>query len=90
MDSSDLFSFYLLDSNGNTVWQVPGANSKSNGFTNSILSIEYGKDPTGAGNNPPSISPLTDLTIYSWGIQAQDSNGNQALQVQFFLASSTN
>ncbi len=90
VDSSDLFSFYQFDPNGNTVWQVPGSNSNSNGFSNSIISIDYGTDPTtGAGNNPPSISSLTDKTNYSWEIQAQDSNGNQALQVQVFQASGT-
>jgi hypothetical protein len=30
---------------------------------------------------------LTDTALYTWGIQAQDSYGNQALTVQVFQAS---
>ena len=86
-DSTDLFSFYLFDASGNTVWQVPSSNSNSNGFSSSTSSISYGIDPTNADNDLPSGSGLTDSTKYSWEIQVQDSNGNQALQVQSIEAS---
>ncbi len=86
-DSSDLFSFFLNDSSGGAVWQVPGSNSNSSGFSNSITSIDFGTDPTDPGNNLSSETVLTDQEMYSWQIQVQDSNGNQAITVQFFQAS---
>ena len=86
-DSSDLFSFYLFDPSGNTFWQVPGSNSNSSGFPSSLTSLFLGTDPTNAGNDLPPGTYLTDSTKYSWDIQVQDSNGNQALTIQYFEAS---
>jgi hypothetical protein len=42
-------------------------------------------DPTDPGN-VPTVPGLTDKALYTWGIQAQDNNGNQALTVQVFQA----
>jgi hypothetical protein len=77
------YSFYLSDNSscsGNcTIWQIPGQNSKSNGFSSSILSITWGIDPTGDTSNVPSPDvPLTTGDVYNWQIQVQDPNGNQA------------
>jgi hypothetical protein len=69
------------------IWQVPGNNSKSNGFSSSITSIPWitsGNDVTGASGNLPTVSALTFGDIYNWYVQVQDSNGNQAsTQVQY-------
>ncbi len=78
--STDLYSFYLSQStncNGNcTIWQIPGQNSNSSGFSSSITSLTWGTDPTGGGSTPTgSLSPSNQ---YSWSIYVQDSNGNQA------------
>ncbi len=83
-DSSDTFSFYLNDNNGNTIWQIPGENSSSNGFSNSITSLTWDVDPTGGGNTT-SVTSLTHLTQYNWDIQAQDSNGNTAQTQVYFI-----
>jgi hypothetical protein len=87
VDSSSLFSFYLTDSTGNTVWQVPGSNSNLGGFSSSITYLTWGVDPNDPSNDLPPGFFLTDQAMYTWGIQAQDSNGNQALTVQVFQAS---
>ena len=87
LDSSDIFSFSLADTAGNTVWQIPGANSNTNGLPYSITSLTWGVDPTDASNDLPSGTRLIDSTNYVWQIQAQDSNGNQALTVVYFGAS---
>lgn len=60
----------------NTIWQVPGQNSNSNGFSSSITSLTWGVDPTD-GSNTPTTS-LSTGTTYSWQIQVQDTNGNSA------------
>jgi hypothetical protein len=86
VDDSDLFSFYLSDASGNTIWQIPAANSNSNGFTSSLTSLAWGVDPTDA-SNVPTVTGLTDTALYTWEIQAQDNYGNQALTVQVFEAS---
>src|SRR5205807_2301360 len=81
--SSYTYQFNMNDSNGNTIWQIPGSNSNSNGFTSSTTSITWGTDPTGGGSTP-SIGSLTLGTNYSWQIQVQDNNGNSAVtQVQY-------
>ena len=87
-DSSDLFSFYLYDGSGTTIWQIPGSNSNSTGFSSSITSLSWGIDPTDASNDLTPGFALTDQANYSWQIQAQDNSGNQALTVQYFQASS--
>ena len=69
------------------IWQVPGNNSKSNGFSSSITSIPWitsGNDVTGASGNLPTVSALTPSDIYNWYVQVKDSTGNQAsTQVQY-------
>ncbi len=87
VDATDLFSFYITDPSGNTVWQVPGSNANLNGFSSSITSLDWGVDPTDASNDLAPGTFLTDSTLYTWGIQAQDSDGNQALTMQVFEAS---
>ena len=87
VDSNDLFSFYIFGPTGNTFWQVPGTNSNSNGFSSSLNSLTLGMDPSNAGNDLPPGDYLVDQTTYSWDIQVQDSNGNQALTIQYFQAS---
>jgi len=84
--SNYTYQFWLCcDSNG-TIWQIPGNNSNSNGFSSSITSITWGVDPTGSGNLP-NVSSLSGSTNYSWQIQASDTNGNSAqVQVSFETA----
>ena len=72
------YQFYITDNNGNTIWQIPGNNSNLNGFASTITSIVWGTDPTGDSSNNPSVPTLTTGTTYTWQIQLQDSNGNQA------------
>ena len=80
--SNYTYQFQLMDSGYNTIWQIPGNNSNSNGFSNSVTSITWNADPLG-GNNLPSpnylcSSALCAATNYTWQIQTQDSNGNSA------------
>jgi len=80
--SSYTYSFYLCCSSNGNIWQIPGNNSNSNGFTSAQIpaaSIPWSTttDPTGA-TNPPTVTNLTNSTTYNWSIQVQDSNGNQA------------
>lgn len=91
LGSNFSYNFYLSSSTCSgsctAIWQVPGNNSKSNGFSNTITSIPWitsGNDVTGASNNLPSVSALTLGTTYNWEVQVQDSNGNSAqTQVQY-------
>src|SRR5260370_21692552 len=69
------YSFYLSDTNGNTIWQIPGNNSKMSGFDSSILSITWGTDPTGSGSTA-TLGTLSSGTQYNWSIFVQDSKGN--------------
>jgi hypothetical protein len=71
------YQFMLWDSNGNVLWQIPGANAAASGFSSSITSITWGADPTGA-NNPPAVPSLTTGESYTWSIEVQDSSGNAA------------
>jgi hypothetical protein len=81
--SSYTYQFYLNDSSGNTIWQIPGTTSNSNGFSSATTSIPWGTDPTGGGS-APSVGSLTLGTTYLWQITVQDSNGNSAAtQVQY-------
>jgi len=75
--SSYTYGFNLNPSSGNTIWQIPGNNSNSNGFTNSVTSIVWGTDPTGGGSTP-SVSSLTSGATYNWQLTTMDSNSNQA------------
>jgi hypothetical protein len=87
VDTSDIFSFYLFDSNNNVVWQIPGANSNSNGLPSSITSLNWGIDPTDSSNDLTPGFFLTSGANYSWYLEAQDSYGNQALSSVTFEAS---
>jgi hypothetical protein len=81
--SSYTYQFYLTDSSGNAIWQVPETSTASNGFSSAITSISWGVDPTGGSSNP-SVSSLTVGTTYLWQITVQDANGNSAVsQVQY-------
>jgi hypothetical protein len=82
--SAYVYSFYLSDSNGNTIWQIPGNNSNSNGFTSSTTSITWGIDPTGGGSTPVGGS-LSGGAQYNWSISIQDSNGNQAQSSVYYI-----
>jgi hypothetical protein len=78
--SGFIYFFGLQGSNcaGNCeIWQIPGDNSNSNGFSSSITSITWGTDPTGGGSMP-TVGSLTVGDQYNWSIQVQDSNRNQA------------
>lgn len=77
--SFNLESSVASNCNGNTytIWQIPGQNSNSNGFSSSITSITWGTDPTGGGSTP-CVSSLTTGDAYYWTIQVQDQNGNEA------------
>ena len=76
------YSFYMNDNQGNMIWQLPGNNSQSNGFSSSITSITWGTDPTGGSSTP--TGPLTHGTTYYWQIQVTDANGNSAQQRTFY------
>lgn len=81
--SAYAYSFTLWDFNGNTIWQIPGNNSNSSGFSSAIKSILWGVDPTNGGSLP-SVSSLSAGGNYQWQIQAQDVYGNQSsTQVNF-------
>jgi hypothetical protein len=83
------YQFTLWDSNYNQIWQIPGNNSNSNGFSSSTTSIPtFGTDPTGNGSKPtvPSLNPGE---TYNWQITVQDSNGNQAEAQASFLTAGT-
>jgi Putative Ig domain len=81
------YQFYLSQSGaciGNcTIWQIPGQNSNSNGFTYGQTEIgattgqiTWGTDPTGGGSTPSgSLNASGD---YYWQFTVQDNNGNQA------------
>ena len=81
--SNYAYQFQLQDSNYNSIWRIPGNNSRSDGFSNSITSIAWGTDPTG-GNSTPTASSLNSLTTYQWSIQATDANGNSTQEMVSF------
>ncbi len=75
-----VYSFYISDNNGNTIWQLPNVSSNSSGFTyaqDPTATIVWGTDPIPGDNSSPSGS-LNTSTQYSWQIQVQDSLGNSA------------
>jgi hypothetical protein len=81
--SNYTYQFQLHDPNYNTIWQIPGNHSNSNGFTSSITSLTWGIDPTGS-NSLPNVPSLNSGTVYQWSIQATDANGNSSQkQVSF-------
>ncbi len=73
------YQFSLCCGNNGNVWNIPGNNSKSNGFTNSQITppLVWGVDPTD-GTNLPSPSTLSAGNYYDWSLQASDANGNTA------------
>jgi hypothetical protein len=74
-----VYSFYMSDNNGNTIWQIPGNNSNVNGFTyaqDSSGTLTWGTDPIPGDNSTPGT--LNTSTQYNWQIQVQDTNGNSA------------
>ncbi|MFP5249397.1 MAG: beta strand repeat-containing protein, partial [Acidobacteriota bacterium] len=75
------YNFYVYQStncSGNcNIWQIPGQNSKTNGFPSTITSITWGTDPTGEGS-VPSVGSLTVGDQYNWTVQAADPESNQA------------
>ncbi len=81
MGANFSYSFYINQNTGCSgncnIWQIPGNNSKSNGFASTITSITWGTDPTGGGSTP-SVGSLTTGDTYNWSIQVQDSNNNSA------------
>ncbi len=77
--STYTYNFSLCCSTSGDIWDIPGQNSNSNGFSSSITSIPWNTDPTGGGSTP-SVGSLTLGTVYQWQIQVQDSNGNSAVQ----------
>ena len=75
-----VYSFYISDNNGNTIWQIPNSNSSYNGFTyaqDTSGTLTWGADPIPGDNSSPSGS-LNTTTQYSWQLQVQDSTGNEA------------
>ncbi len=84
--SNYTYQFWLCCNQNGTIWQIPGNNSNSNGFSSSYTSIPWGTDPTGSGSLP-NVSSLNGSSYYSWQIQASDANGNSAqVQVNFQTA----
>jgi len=81
--SSYSYSFTLSDTNG-SIWQIPGNNSNSNGFSNSIVSIPWNTDPSG-NNSLPSVGSLSTSTTYAWSIEIYDSNNNSSVQQVEYL-----
>jgi len=91
------YSFYISAQNANTVWQIPGNNSNSNGFeyaqtvnpsgstTSSAGLITWGTDPTGDSSNTPSPTSLTGGTTYYLQMQVQDSSGNSAQTMTYYI-----
>jgi len=73
-----IYQFYICCDGNNTIWQIPGNNANINGFPSTVTQIVWGTDPTGDTGNTPSESSLNSGTYYSWQLETQDSNGNQA------------
>ncbi len=84
--SSYTYKFSVSNSNNNGIWQIPGNNSKSNGFTSSQIpvpaGIQWPTDPTDASNGAPS--GLASGT-YNWSLETIDSNGNSASTGMYFI-----
>ncbi|MGD0735693.1 MAG: putative Ig domain-containing protein [Terracidiphilus sp.] len=75
--SNYVYNFSLSDQFGNQIWQIPGNNSNSNGFSSAYTSLTWGTDPTGGGSMP-TVTSLNGLATYYWQIQVQDAYGNQS------------
>lgn len=84
------YQFRLMDSNFNTIWQIPSPNSNSNGFTSGQIpstsggsGIVWGTDPTNSSNDP-SLPNLQSGQTYNWSIQTTDEQGNSATRQIWF------
>ena len=85
------YQFSLCCSSNSNIWQIPGNNSNSNGFTSSQIPMPAGipwsttTDPLGTNDgNGASIPNLSTTTNYTWQITTTDSNNNQAtVQVNY-------
>lgn len=77
--SSYVYQFYLSDSSGNGIWQIPGFNSVANGFSSTQIpgTLTWGVDPTDS-TNKPTVTQLTTGQTYYWQITTVDSNGDTA------------
>lgn len=82
--SSYTYQFYLNDTSGNTLWQIPGNNSNLNGFPSTVTQIVWGTDPTGEGSTP-TVGSLTGGSTYNWTIQVQDASGNSAQTQVYYI-----
>jgi len=71
------YNFQLQDASYNTIWQIPGNNSNSNGFPSTVTSLAWGVPPAGYSGDTPSVTALSNEE-YTWSIQASDTNGNSA------------
>jgi hypothetical protein len=76
--SNYIYQFYICCDTSGTIWQIPGNDSNLNGFPSTVTKIVWGTDPTGDTSNIPNQGSLTTGTSYSWQLETQDSNGNQA------------
>jgi len=81
--SNYTYQFWICCSNNNTIWDIPGSNSNTKGFTSSQIPvpagipwITSGNDILGESSNLPTISALDSSTTYSWTIQTIDSSNN--------------
>ncbi|MDR3745797.1 MAG: putative Ig domain-containing protein [Acidobacteriaceae bacterium] len=81
--SNYTYQFWVCCSSNSTIWDIPGNNSNTKGFTSSqvpvpagIPWITSGNDILGESGNLPTISALSTATTYTWTIQTIDSNNN--------------
>ena len=83
MLSTDYYTFSLYQTSGScpgnncTIWQIPGNNSNSSGFSSSTTSILWNQDPISGDNSSPTENPLISGDQYGWTISVQDANSNQ-------------
>ena len=73
------YSFQVCCGNNGDIWQIPGQNSKSNGFayTDIPSALTWGVDPTNSSNTP-SPSTLSGGGTYQWSFESRDMYGNTA------------
>ena len=83
--SSYTYQFWFCCYLNSNIWQIPGSNSNSNGFTNTQIpgTLTWGADPTNS-SNLPTVNSLTSGTQYNWQIQTQDANGDSALNTVWY------
>jgi hypothetical protein len=76
--SNYTYQFWISQQTGSSgnIWQIPGNNSNSNGFTNSQITppLVWSVDPTNSSNT--ATGPLTLGTTYNWTIQTIDSTND--------------